>query len=731
MTTDAYQPCPCGIDKKIKFCCGAEVLGDLGKIEDALSGEQRLGALDLCNKLLAAKNDRPCIHMYKAMVQMGMRELPAARKTVDEMLAISPGNPAGLALAAMLDCYEDRVEDGVEKLQQALEAQQGKLVNSVYEAIGVVGRSLAAAGESIAAQAHLFMQVGASRGQDQSAMMALLDLEGSGEIPLAVQGTLSLSPPDANTPLAAADVAEFNAALRLAETAAWAAAARKFEALAQRAPSEPALWKNVGVLRARLLNNGVAIDALKRYASFASVPRDLAVEAVALANYLSEPSDVDFVNEVTVFYAVTDPSGLKEHLLSSKRVENLPVDPAMFQATNEPPPMAAFLVLDREVPDIPASQSAANLSRDNVPKVMGEVLLYGKQTDKGARLEFVTIKTSDYDAKLKALQEAVGTFLGPKQSDEVSGKMAAVAAALAINWRFPDQTPLDVRKRMVQEQRTQVLLSIWPNIPMGHLSGKSPRVAVADPAGQTAVAAIILTMDLSEPDENPDYNRLRRSLGLATLEPIDPEGLRPATLTPAQQTRLIVAKLSDDDLVGLYRRAVMLGAPRLVKKLAAEIVSRASLDGRKEISKAETFEILSRLTADPDEALANVLKAQEAAKASGQSPARYLLTEFTHRLRRREEAEAQRVMKTITTKHMREPGIAQAVYSLLHQLGLIEIDPATGRPLMSAGPGGAMPVPGAVPAPASPSGLWTPDQSAAPAPAASGNKSKLWVPGMD
>ncbi len=728
MTTDAYQPCPCGIDKKVKFCCGAEVLTDLGKVEDALSGEQRLGALDLCNKLLAAKSDRPCIHMYKAMVQMGMRELPAARKTVDEMLSISPVNPAGLALSAMLDCYEDRVEDGVEKLQQALEAQQGKLVNSVYEAIGVVGRSLAAAGESIAAQAHLFMQVGASRGQDQSAMMALLDLEGSGEIPLAVQGSLSLSPPDANTALSAADVAEFNAALRLAETAAWAAAARKFEALAQKTPSEPALWKNIGVLRARLVNNGVAIDALKRYASFASVPRELAVEAVALANYLSEPSEVDFVNELTAIYAVTDSSGLKEHLLSSKRVENLPVDPSMFQETNEPPPIAAFLVLDREVPAIPASQSAANLTRDNVPKVMGEVLLFGKQTDRDARLEFVAIKTSDYDAKVKALSEAVGSFLGARQSDEVSGKMAAVAAALAINWRFPDETPLDVRKRLIQEHRMQVLLSIWPNIPMGYLAGKSPRVAVADPAGQTAVAAIILTMDLAEPDENPDLSKLRRSLGLATLEPIDPEGLRPATLTPAQQTRLIVGKLTDDDLVGLYRRAAMLGAPRLVKKLATEIVSRPSLDSRKEISKAETYEILSRLTADPEEALANVLKAQEAAKSRGESPARYLLTEFTHRLRRHEEAEAQRVLKTITSKHMREPGIAQAVYSLLAQLGLIEIDPATGRPVMTGGP---MPVPGAVPAPASAGGLWTPDQGAPPAPAASGSKSKLWVPGMD
>jgi hypothetical protein len=631
----------------------------------------------------------------------------------------------------MLDCYEDRVEDGVEKLQQALEVQQGKLVNAVYEAIGVVGRALAAAGESIAAQAHLFMQVGASRGQDQHAMMALLELEGSGDIPLAVQGSLSLSPPDSNTPLAAGDVAEFNAALRLADTAAWAAAARKFETLAQKTPNEPSLWKNIGVLRARLLNNGVAIDALKRYASFASVPRDLAVEAMAVANYLSEPIDVDFASEVTTTFAVTDASALKEHLLSSKRVENLPVDPAIFQETGEPPPMAAFLVLDREVPT-----SSANLTRDNVPKVMGEALLFGKQTDKPARLELVAIKTSDYDARLKALQAATGSLLGPKEHEDVTGKMAAVAAALAINWRFPDETPLDVRKRMIQEHRMQVLLSIWPNIPMGYLGGRSPRVAVADPLGQITVAAIILTMDLAEPDENPDFNKLRRSLGIPTLEPIDPDGVRPATLTPAQQTRLVVGKLSDDDLVALYRRAVMLGAPRLVKKLATEIVGRPSLDGRKEISKAETYEILSRLSSDPDEAIAYVLKAQEAAKASGQSPARYLLTEFTHRLRRREEAEAQRVLKTITSRHMREPGIAQAVYSLLAQLGLIEIDPATGRPVMTGGampvgplPGG-VPVPGSVPAPAS-SGLWTPDQGVPPAPAASGSKSKLWVPGMD
>lgn len=714
MTTDAYQPCPCGIDKKIKFCCGSEVLGDLAKVEEALQGEQRLGALDLCNRLIGTSPNRPCLHMYKAMVQLSLRETGPARQTTDEMLRIAPGNPAGLALAAMLDCHEDRVEDAVENLQQALEAQEGKLVNAVYEAIGVVGRALVAAGEPIAAQAHLLMQVGATRGQDQNSMMALLELEGSGDIPLAVHGATSLVAADAGTPLAAADVAEFNAALRLSDLGSWLASAKKFEALAQKTPSEPALWKNIGVLRARLINNGLATEALRRYASFPAAPRDLAIEAMALALYLTEPTDVDFIDEVTAIYAVADPAALKEHLLSSKRLQNIPLDPAMFEGTNEPPPLAAFLVIDREIP-----ATSAGLSRDNVPRVMGEVLLFGKQTDRAARLEFVAVKTSDYEARLKALQEAVGQFLGERQPDEVSGKMSAAAAALAINWRFPDDTPADLRQRMVEEHRTQVLLSIWPNVPSGGLGGKTPRVAVADPAGQTAVAAMILTMDLAEPDENPDYNKLRRSLGLSVLEPIDPTSVRVLGLTPAQQTRLQVEKLSDDDLAALYRRAVMLAAPRLVKKLAREVVARPSLDNRPELSKAETYDVLSRLSSDPAEALAMILQAQERAKAQGQSPARYLLSEFTLRLRLGDEPEAKRALNTLMSKHMREPGIAQAVYSLLAQLGLIEVDPATGRPVMT---GGGMPAPAA-----SPGGLWTPDQGTP----ASAGKSKLWTPGMD
>jgi hypothetical protein len=723
MTTDVYQPCPCGIDKKIKFCCGPEVIADLSKIEEAVQGEQRLGALDLCNKLLAAKPDRPCVRMYKAMVQLGMHEMSGAKQTVDELIAQSPRNPAGLAMSATIDCYEGNVEDGIEKLQAALEEQEGKLVTSVYEAIGVVGRALVAAGEAVAAHAHLLLQAGATRGQDRNATFALLELEGSGHIPLAIRGALSLADLPADNPLPKEDVIEFGAALRQTEQGCWLAAAKRLEALAERHPQQPELWRNIGILRARILNNGVAIDALKRYAMLPGVPREQAIEAMALALFFSDPSEVDLVDDVTSTFQLADPAALRELLTSSKRVQPVPFDPAVYQETNEPPPLAAYLVLDREIPT-----SSAGLTRDNIPKIVGELLLFGKQTDREARAEFTTIKSTDYEAKLKSLREATGTHLGSLQSEETTGKMPAASVALSANWRFPDDTPLELRQKMVNEHRTQALLSVWPNLPMGILDGKSPRVAVSTPEGQLIVAAHILTMELADEEAGADYNKLRRSLGLATLEPIDPAGVRVAGLSPAQQSRLMLDKLTDDDLLMVFRGAVMLGATRLIRRTAAEIVSRPSLDNREELSKAEVYDILSRRAATADEALDFNHKAQAAARDKGQSPAQYLIAEFTLRLRRGEGAEAERIMQTLQSRHIREPGIAQALYSVLAQLGLVELDPATGLP-MPARRAGA-PAAGAA-APAA-SGLWTPDQELPPSGGAqSGSPSKLWIPGMD
>jgi len=714
---DPYQPCPCGSGKKIKFCCSADITHDLEKIEEALANEQRMVALDHINRSLAAHGERASLLTYKAMVHLELREYQNAREDVARLLAVMPDSTAGLSLAAMLDCLDGNPYEAVKHLQQAMTRAEGKLGSTTYEALGAVGRSLALSGEPLAARSHLALQVSASGGRDESALSTMLELDASGQLPLVAQGLTDLPAPDSTGPLKAALIAEHNAALKLAQQGCWAAAAEKLESIAAQEPNEPAVWKTIGILRASLANNDTAKTAFRRYSSLPSVPRDEAVEAEAVAQFLSNPSEVDLLPEMTLVCAVTDASALKERLLSNKKLQTVPLDPAQFQEENSPPPQGVFLLLDREVP--PSSQG---LTRDSVPKILGEMLLYGKETDRPARVEFVTPKTSDYAAKTAALMVTLGDLAGDKISEEKSGDISNVAAALMVNWRFPENTPVDVRKRMMTEYRTSALLSIYPNLTLSVLDGKTPRQASADPAQQVRVLAAILLLELAEPADNPDYNQLRRSLGLPTLETIDPSGVRVANLSPARLVRLDAAKLNDQDLVLCYRRAMMLSAVRLLRKFGTEIVNRPQLEA--DVDKAEVYELMSRMAGDPDEMLALIHKAQEAATAAGRSPARYLLAEVPIRLQRMEQQEFVRLIDTLRTKHINEPGIAQAVYSLLSQLGLLR-SPAGGAPMGM----GAQAMPTAA-APAASGGLWTPDQGAPAAPGGQG-KSKLWLPGME
>jgi tetratricopeptide (TPR) repeat protein len=722
MPLDPYQQCPCGLDKKVKFCCGSDIVSDLEKIEDAIASEQRMQALDQINHLLETKQDRPCLYMYKAMVHIGLREFDAARQDVERLLDLSAENPSGLALDAMLDCFDDSPRDAVPVLQHALEVQQGKLNQTVYECIGAVGRALASAGELIAARGHLLFQVAASQSRDEQALSALLELDGSGQIPLVAQGMSDLARIESSSPTSAAHVAQFNEALRMAQLGCWQLGAKMFTDLAQQEPNESAIWKNIGVLLSFIAENDAASYAFRRFSELESVPRDEAIEAEAMAQFMLPPTETDMVEQVMSVFTINDAAGLTERLLSNKRLMRMSFDPEEFRSEDEVPPQGVFLLLDREMPTGLDADALARLTPDDLPSALGDVMLFGKQTDREARVEFSTTRKADYAAKRQQVRDLLGSHLVAEQGEEVVGHLSASAEVLMPQWRFPSGAPLEVRRRLVDGFRDQALIHDWTNLPQDVLDGKTAREGAADPALQVRVLAAILLLDLSAPQEMPIYNELRRSLGLPEATPIDPTGLRVTTLSPARLARLEVEKLSDLDLLTVYRRAILYSSARILGRVGPEVVARPGLD--EEVDKAEVYEVLARMSSGADEALEMIQRAQEAAKAKGKSPARYMLAELPIRLQRREEQEVLRLIETLRTRHSNEPGIAQGLYSILTQLGLVP----GGGPGASRGPaaGPMSPAPAAAPGPAS--ALWTPDQPAAAAPA---EKSKLWIPGMD
>ncbi|HUE69554.1 MAG TPA: hypothetical protein VMP01_01590 [Pirellulaceae bacterium] len=714
MALDPYQPCPCGIDKKVKFCCGSDIVGELNKIHDLVGGEQRLGAIDHINRLLAVNANRGCLLLEKASIQLELREFEAAKKTVNELLTVLPSNPNGLALLATLEAAELKTEEAVDTLQQTLESAQGRITSHVYQAISIVARALAAKGEFLAARGHLLFQVGATDGQERGAMSALLELEASGQIPLPALGLDRPIAPEASGRLSAAGIAEFNAALKDAGIGCWLNAAQKLEALAEREPYDPAVWKSIGVFRCWLADNEKAKAALRRYASFASIPRDDAVEAETIVQYLTDASDIDTLPEFTLTYAVSDVSALQEQLLSNRRLQSVQFDPAAFREAEEVPPLSVFLLLDREVP-----ATSEGLTLESVPTVIGELMLFGKQTDRAARVEMSLIKTAEYDARKRLLEDALGQFSAGLEKEEETGRVASVAAALSLSWRLPDNTPNELRKALVAEHRRNILLHVWPDLPQGVLDGKSLRQAAADASKQVRALATVLLADLSETDELPVYNEVRKSVGLPTVEPLDPQGLRVAALSPPKLARLDVKKLSDDDLEGVLHRAMMMSSPRIMRRVGPEMASRPSMDAK--FPRSELFEILAKVSTDADESLAYIHQAQEAATAAGKSPARFLIAEIPIRIQRREIDEFRKLFDRLSTRHINEPGVAQALQSILYQLGILRPDGSVATPR-----GGSPATPTAVPPPAG--GLWTPDQGAAAAPA---GKSKLILPGMD
>ena len=95
MPIDAYSPCPCGTGKKIKFCCSADIVEDLGKILRMMEGDQRKAALDAVDKLLAKRPNRPskAVRPVKPVKPVQPKETPPA--DVGTLMIAAPGMAPG------------------------------------------------------------------------------------------------------------------------------------------------------------------------------------------------------------------------------------------------------------------------------------------------------------------------------------------------------------------------------------------------------------------------------------------------------------------------------------------------------------------------------------------------------------------------------------------------------------------------------------------------------------
>ncbi|MBP86710.1 MAG: hypothetical protein CMJ64_08340 [Planctomycetaceae bacterium] len=717
MALDPYQLCPCGSGKKIKFCCSKDIVPELDKVIRAVQGEQRVSALSSVAKLIEEKGPRLALLALRADVELALGQLEQADKTIDEFLAASPDNPVALALSAIHAGGKNDLESAIEDLQQSLEHLGGVMPPSVYSAIGVVGQTLLAHGDVLAARGHLLMQVGLAGERDENPIRLLMRINMMPEIPLLLKQDYHY----AERPEGAEWAEAFDIAMQQARKGAWVAACEKLDDLEEQFPDQGAILKNIAILSGWVGQRDEASIAWRKYSRLEGIPLDDAVEAEALAQMLDPNAERDELDSVAVIYTVTDVEKLMELLLSNSRVGRMPIDPAEMADDDGPPPKAAFWLLDKAVPE-----SGVDLTREQVPNVLGEMYIYGKETDRPGRIEYSLVRDEDYDSRKQALAEFAGEFIEGEPTEEVLGPVPKVSAGLTWRWRLPDDTPAEKRTELVSEQRRESMLQRWPAMELKTLNGKTPRELAADPANQVRSLAAILLLELSNEQNSADFdfNELRRELELPTCDPIDPAHVDAMTLSLVQIPFVEVEKLSDEGLLTLYRRVVLKYAVTSIRIIAEEVLRRDSLNDT--VDKNEAYDLLIRTATDSEDALRHVEDAKQATSERAESSARWLLAELSVRLSRYEAEQAQAIIQTLQLHHRDEPGVAQGLYEILASFGLITPDGTP--PAMPAA--AAQAAVAAQPAAADGgSALWTPDSPSESAPTE--QKSKLWVPGMD
>lgn len=706
MPLDPYAHCPAGCPKKVKFCC-PDLLAELEKVGRMLEGDQRLGCLEYIHKVEEKFPGRACLLTTRAMLEDSLGQHEEAARTVARALQLHPQNPVALSQQALLVAASEGPLAAIELLQRALEASGDHLAAPVVGGIARVGQLLLRSGQVYAARGHLTLA--AVLDQENPEPLYLLARLAEANVPILLRDDVDLvtCPPGSTWAKA------FDSALDLAERGRWRQALVTLTALTAASGQAPAVWRNIAVLKGWLGDRAGSIEAWRKVAGLAS-DHDEAVEAEALALLLDDQAQLAGSELIHCEYPVTQFDPLLERLASDRRLVAERVEAADRGPDDEPPPKVIYTLLDRPLPP-----SAEGLTLAAVPESLARLSVYGRQTDREARVELVGVRGPEWHRAQALLTEIAADALGPAGAEESAPDEAGLASLLRGSIRFPPDITPELARDLADAKAEEHRLERWPRQSQPALGGKTPSEAAADPALRTRVEALLLILEslAAQQRQEVDYDAVRRGLGLPVSETIGPSGRDLLQLSLGRLHRLEAGELSDDDLAQAYARAVNGNALAAIRRLGSELIRRPAVLAK--FDPGQVYSELAKVSGDAAQATAYLDQARAHAESQRRSTAPYDLLELALHINRMNVPEMQRMLNHLMTEHAREPGVQQRVMDMLWAAGLIRQQDVGGA---------AEPLPAAAAAEPAAGGIWTPDSER---PAAGGGRSAIWTPGMD
>ena len=713
MATDLYRPCPCGSGKKLKFCC-RDIVHELERLERMISGDQHNAALEKIAKLLEQYPHRPALLAQRVRAYLRAGDLESSKSAMQELLERDPDNAVGNAINAMILAREGKLEGAVRALHRCFAVVETSITQEIYDAMFAVALLMYRSKHLFAAHAYLSAIVSISQMKDERALSAFVELERSKNLPVVLKSISAL--PDAPTKVTWRR--EYQTAFDASRALDWITAAEILDGMAKRILDEPVILRALATLQGRLARNQAAAKAWRMYGRIRGIPWEDALDAELRAQLLSEEIvDAAMLDVVAVFHEIDAVDPVMERLLTSKQAVNLT---HRSVRSDGPPPRGVFAIGDRAIPfDQPDPEFG------QVSCLVGHVTVYGKETDRAARIVVVLGKDENFESALAAISGVVGETIRADDPCEIVSRIPKVSHLFRSKLLLPHTVDTKVRDRLAQESLDNAILVQWPKTELIELGGRTPEEAAADPKLRIPLAAAVekLAVALSEHLVDRHLDNLRQRFNLPPRLPIEAAELAEVRGVPRHRyLQLVPENLTDEALEYVFHVVTSYGWPKATERFGVEILNRPQMNEL--VPFVDIHEAIADTTDDVEIAQQHLVKARQLSVAAGESPARWLIAELELQLASRNGEQALRLVNEIQARHINEPGVAQQLHDVLNQFGLLRSDKTATSPLAETVEVGAVAA-----QPGNPE-IWTPG-SAAEATASPDKPSGLWIPGMD
>jgi len=482
------------------------------------------------------------------------------------------------------------------------------------------------------------------------------------------------------------------------------------------------VWRNIAVLHFWLLDSEKGCEALKTYASHPNTPMEDAVDAESVRFLFAPDPFGDQTNELIVEYAITDVDAALEKLLSDPLFRNVDSPDAPFS----PPPRGSFQLLDR-----PFSDTETTMTLETVSSQRAVAVLFGKETDREARLLVLALTTEELEAVEANIQGVLGDLVQIPGKTIDQKPISKTRLLTECRLYFPqkrEHVEPEVIEKIIIDYFGKSFVEAWLALPLGLLDGKTPVEAAKEPKYTVPLlAAIQMIEDWMPEDVRSDVNqKLWSRLGLPTPDTItvaEGSGEDPLEVLDAYPVwrwhRFDVSKLSTDILAGGLQIVLGMREMRATMRFAEELLNRP-MDSMPFPTRIMAFEAListSQGKGDFENALLWVERAKNESAANDIPDAAWCLHEILLLLMKGDTSVAFEVIQYVATKYRDDASVMNALQELFVRIGMLNPDGTPSAAFVQAQ--------AAQQAEEQEQKIWTPDGSA---PTGSPASSKLWVP---